>query len=86
MRPDHFTSGVPAFRFVRENRSDVRRTVSPAAGRRLCTRVETFQPAGSYSRIGDALDDDRRPAGSGVYLVRLESPESRDHQKITLLR
>jgi hypothetical protein len=73
-------------RYTLDKPARVRLNVFSAAGRRVRTLVETFQPAGSYSRIWDALDDDRQPVGSGVYLVRLESPESRDHQKITLLR
>ncbi len=73
-------------RYTLDQPALVRLSVFSAAGQRVRSLVETLQPAGSYSCIWDALDDDRRPVGSGVYLVRLESPESRDHQKITLLR
>jgi hypothetical protein len=63
-----------------------RLAVFDLAGRLVRTLVDRDLPAGPHEATWDGRDEKGRPAGSGVYFVRLESGADRATRKVLLLR
>lgn len=61
-------------------------TIHNVAGQRVRRLVGAQQQPGAYTLAWDGLDDARRPAASGIYLVRLTTPTNTVTRRVTLLR
>jgi hypothetical protein len=60
--------------------------VYDAAGRNVRTLEEGYRKAGTWTAVWDGLDRLGSEAGSGIYLVRLETPDGAAVRKILLIR
>ncbi|NNE43880.1 MAG: hypothetical protein HKN12_06710 [Gemmatimonadetes bacterium] len=72
------------FRVPRE--SAVRLTVHDPAGRRVATLIDGRRSAGEHGALWDGRDDAGRAVASGIYFLRLASPEARETRKVVLAR
>jgi len=61
-------------------------SIYDAAGRRIASLVNGWQPAGPHQELWDGRDALGQPASSGVYFVRLESAGEKRVQKMVLLK
>jgi hypothetical protein len=66
--------------------SRARLAVFDLAGRLVRTLVDRDLPAGPHEATWDGRDEQDRPAGSGIYFVRLESGADHATRKVLLLR
>lgn len=60
--------------------------VYDVAGRLVKSMVQGAVPAGSHSSVFDGCDANGKPLPSGIYFVRLETPELMQIRQITLLK
>jgi hypothetical protein len=60
--------------------------VYTAEGRVVNTLVDDTQPSGNYTFTWDGTDRNGKRVGSGVYFIKLETPEYSETKKIALLR
>jgi hypothetical protein len=65
---------------------NVRLTIFNLLGQQVKTLVESFQSAGEYSIIWNAMDDKNNPVGSGMYFYSLESNNKSFQKKMVLIR
>jgi hypothetical protein len=63
-----------------------RLSIHDVRGRRLCTLLAGWQPAGAQTLQWDGRDDRGRALASGVYLVRLEAVGRVEGRRLVLLR
>ncbi|HPG42041.1 MAG TPA: T9SS type A sorting domain-containing protein [bacterium] len=64
----------------------VKLTVLDMLGRAVKTIDNTWLPAGSYTRVWSAVNDNNLPVPSGVYFFRLETANTNLVQKAVLIR
>ncbi len=77
---------VTTIRFDLPERAHVRLLVYNVNGRLVRSLVDGDLTAGRHRIVWDGRDDSGRPAGSGVYLSRLEADANRAVKKMVLLR
>ncbi len=63
-----------------------RLAIYDVGGRRVRLLLDEQAAAGPHARVWDGRDEDGRPAGTGVYFVRLEAAGLSESQKLVLLR
>ncbi len=73
-----------SFSLAREGRA--RLTVFDAMGRRVRSLADHVFPAGVRSLHWNGLDDNGRVLPSGIYWVRLDTPDHQETRKLVLLR
>ncbi|MBM3279849.1 MAG: T9SS type A sorting domain-containing protein [Candidatus Handelsmanbacteria bacterium] len=73
-------------RYHLEESGPVRLEIRSLAGQLLRVLVDQHQAAGSYQVSWDGLDQQSRPAGSGLYLCRLSQGDKTEARKLLLLR
>jgi len=78
--------GNAALRFGLPQASRAKLEVFDVRGRRVRTLVDGDRPAGWYVEDWNGADASGRPAGSGLYFVRLTVGERRIEHRLTLLR
>ncbi len=55
-------------------------------GQRVKTLVGAVQPAGRYSVVWDAKDEQGKEVSSGIYFYRLEAGEFSESKKMVILK
>jgi hypothetical protein len=66
--------------------SQVKLTIYNLLGEKIRTLQDSFQPAGEYSLVWNAKDDNHNPVSSGVYFYHLETDESKLQKTMVLIR
>ncbi|MFN8179875.1 MAG: C25 family cysteine peptidase [bacterium] len=83
--PNPFRAAT-SLRFVVPKPGRTRLDVFDVAGRRVATPVDAVLPAGAHSVTWDGRDVTGRPASSGVYFLRLATPEGSRTARVIRLR
>lgn len=65
---------------------NVRLTIYNLLGQQAKTLVESFQAAGDYSLVWNAMDDGNNPVSSGMYFYSLETDNQTFQKKMMLIR
>ena len=73
-------------RFELQSPSRVEVEIFNVRGQLVRTLVDEVMQSGSHSVVWNGKDDGRRPVASGIYLIRLKSPESVIQRRAVLLR
>ena len=79
-------NGAVVLRYGLEADGSVELAVYDLMGQRVRTLIQGHRSAGYHSVAWDARDGTRRPVGSGVYLVKLQTSALRDIARVVLLR
>lgn len=69
-----------------ERAGHVRALVHDLSGRQVATLLDGTLAAGGHELVWNGLDESKRPAASGLYLLRVESAGRTLVRKLTLLR
>jgi len=64
---------------------NVRIDIFTITGQRVWTLVDEYRPAGSFTVVWDACDDDGNPVSAGVYIYRLQTAGGSEAHKMLLL-
>jgi hypothetical protein len=83
--PNPFRAAT-SLRFVVPRSGRIRLDVFDVAGRRVATPVDAVLPAGAHSVPWDGRDVTGRQASSGVYFLRLSTPEGSRTARVIRLR
>lgn len=75
-----------AFRYQLPESGEVLITVYSLLGKQVRVLVKGHRPAGYYEERWDGNDDLGRPAGSGIYLLRVQAGRHSMIRKMTLIR
>ena len=84
--PNPFRHGTRIHYQVPAGGSEIRLSIFNATGRRVVELARGARASGRHSEFWSGLDATGRPAGAGVYFVRLEAPAYHETREITLLR
>jgi hypothetical protein len=80
------TSRSSTIRYSLDKLGTVKLSVFDASGRLVNELVNGSQPAGAHEVFWNGLDHNGKPAASGVYYYRLESPAKSQTRKMTLIK
>lgn len=78
-------SGSTTIRYEMPEAAFVRLEIFDLLGRRVSRLVDTEKDAGNHVVVWDGRDDAQRPAGSGVYFVRLSAGRFQQTMSISLI-
>lgn len=73
-------------RYSLRNGMHVRLAVFDVAGRRVRTLTDGLQIAGEHAAVWDGRDESARDVPAGIYVYRLETPDSIESRKLVLLK